>query len=164
MNAVVHTHPEHVVAFSTLGKPLLPLFADATLFDAMPVFDETTDLIINPQRGQSVAACLGSANAMILRNHGLVTCGGSIEEAVYFAIKLDKACRVQLYAEWAGGPKLVGDIADSKAKGAWNRREDLYKNLFRYVCRCWQRARGIQCDPVEQPLDSKQFLPRRPDR
>ena len=80
-----------------------------------------------------------------------------------FALKLDKACRVQLYAEWAGGPKLVGNMADSRAKGAWNRREDLYKNLFNYVCRCFQRSRGIDCQPVEPPMDSRQFLPKQSD-
>lgn len=162
VNAVVHTHPPHVVAFSSLGKPLLAVVSDATIFDTLPVFDETTDLITSPERGRAVAARLGMANALILRNHGIVTCGASIEEAVYYAIKLDKACRVQLYAEWAGGPKLVGDMADNKAKGAWNRREDLYKNLFNYVCRCWQRARGVECEPVD-PLDSREFLPRKPD-
>jgi ribulose-5-phosphate 4-epimerase/fuculose-1-phosphate aldolase len=163
VNAVVHTHPSHVVAFSSLGKPLLAVVSDSTIFDRLPVFDETTDLITSPERGRSVAACLGLENAMILQNHGIVTCGASIEEAVYFALKLDKACRVQLYAEWAGGPKLVGNMADSRAKGAWNRREDLYKNLFNYVCRCFQRSRGIDCQPVEPPMDSRQFLPKQSD-
>ncbi|MDH7798393.1 MULTISPECIES: class II aldolase/adducin family protein [unclassified Beijerinckia] len=147
-NAVIHTHPSHVVAFSSLGKPLLPVVSDATLFEDLPIFDETTDLIIDAARGAAVARRLGKANALILRNHGIVTCGATIEEAVYYAIKLDKACRVQLYAEWAGGPKLIGNSADTKAKGQRNRRQDLYQNLFNYVCRCCDRAEGRKVPPV----------------
>src|ERR1041384_7054086 len=52
VNAVVHTHPIHAVAFSSLGKPLLAAGNDASLFAAgLPGFDETTDLIIDQPRG-----------------------------------------------------------------------------------------------------------------
>ena len=40
----------------------------------------------------------------LMRNHGIVATGRSIEEAVWVAVKLERACRVQLLAEWAGGP------------------------------------------------------------
>jgi L-fuculose-phosphate aldolase len=155
VNAVVHTHPSHVVAFSSLGKPLLPVVSDATIFDELPIFEETTDLIVDAQRGAAVAKCLGRNNALILRNHGIVTCGETIEEAVYYALKLDKACKVQLYAEWAGGPKKVGDAGDSKIKGQRNRRQDLYQNVFNYVCRCWSRSNGEHVAPVCETVVEK---------
>ena len=96
--AVVHTHPPHAVAFSSLGRPLLPVGNDGSIFnDGVPVFSETTDLIIDPARGKAVARCLGDRQALILRNHGIVTAGRSIEEAVWLALKLERACRVQLW-------------------------------------------------------------------
>ena len=92
--AVVHTHPAHAVAFSSLGRPLLPVGNDGSIFRAgVPVFSETTDLIIDPARGKAVARCLGEHQALILRNHGIVTAGRSIEEAVWLALKLERACR-----------------------------------------------------------------------
>lgn len=46
IHAVIHTHPPHAVAFSSLGRPLLPIGnANAVFFDGLPVYSETTDLI-----------------------------------------------------------------------------------------------------------------------
>ena len=56
INCVIHTHPEHVVAFSSLGKPLAAISNDGTMFSAgVPVFSETTDLITDQPRGKAVA-------------------------------------------------------------------------------------------------------------
>lgn len=149
INAVVHTHPVHTVVFSSLGTPLLPLSADATIFGDIKIFDETTDLIISPERGKSVARCLGADNALILQNHGIVTAGASIEEAVYYALKLEQACKIQLYASWAGGPKRYGAPSDSLQRGQRNRREDLFQNVFDYAHRCACRNMGIElCEPI----------------
>ena len=53
--AVVHTHPPNAVAFSSLGRPLLPVGNDGSIFnDGVPVFSETTDLIIDSARGKAV--------------------------------------------------------------------------------------------------------------
>ena len=100
VNCVIHTHPEHAIAFSSLGKPLPPMSNDGTMFSAgVPMFSETTDLIINQERGKAVAKTLGQSNIMILRNHGIVAAGPTIEQAVFIAIKLERACRIQLLAE-----------------------------------------------------------------
>src|SRR5262249_58861820 len=69
--AVIHTHPPHAVAFSSLGRPLLPVGNDGTFFAGLPIFSETTALIVTQGRGQAVARCLGDRAARILRNHGL---------------------------------------------------------------------------------------------
>ena len=136
--AVVHTHPPHAVAFSSLGRPLLPVGNDGAIFCAgVPVFSETTDLIINQARGRAVARCLGDHQALILRNHGIVTAGRSIEEAVWLALKLERACRVQLMAEAAGGAKLLADGEDLTKKSKRANRTDLHTNVFNYLVRRW---------------------------
>jgi len=48
-----------------------------------------------------VAKCLGDKKAALLRNHGLLTVGQTIEEAVGWFYTLDKACQVQLLADAA---------------------------------------------------------------
>jgi L-ribulose-5-phosphate 4-epimerase len=139
VNAVVHTHPTHAVAFSSLGKPLVAVGNDASWFVGnLPIFSETTDLIIDRPRGMAVARCLGPHPALILRNHGIVTAGASIEEAVWIALKLEKACRMQLLAESAGGPKLVVEGDDLAKKAKRSNRGDLHTNVFNYLVRRWR--------------------------
>ena len=144
VHSVVHTHPPHAVAFSSLKRPLLPVGHEGALFcDGLPVFDKTSDLIVSAELGRSVARTLGAANAMLMRNHGLVTAGRSVEEACMTAVLLDKACRVQLLAEAAGGPKVTSPLAEARAK-----RDRLYVPsslglAFRY---CARRARSAGRD------------------
>lgn len=140
VQCVIHSHPMHAVAFSSLGKPLAAVgnsggyFADGRL----PVFSETTDLIVSVERGRAVARCLGGNAALILRNHGIVATGGSIEEAVWTAIKLEKACQLQLLAESAGGPKLLAEGDDLMKKRQRGNRPDLHANTFSYLVRKWR--------------------------
>ena len=134
--AVVHTHPRHAVAFSSLGKPLQAVSHSGAVFHGgLPVFSETTDLITTKPRGEAVAKCLGALDALILRNHGIVTCGRSLEEAVWLALKLEDACRMQLLAESAGGAKLLADKDDARAKGGHMNRAEAHANVFNYVLR-----------------------------
>ena len=138
--AVVHTHAPYAVAFSSLGKPLQAVSNDGAFFaNGLPVFDETTELIITKQRGAAVARKLGPHGALLLRNHGIVTAATSMEQAVWLALKLNQACHMQLMAEWAGGPKLVGDPEQARAKGAYASRPDIHTGVFQYVLR---RCRG----------------------
>jgi ribulose-5-phosphate 4-epimerase/fuculose-1-phosphate aldolase len=135
-NAVVHTHAVYAVVFSSLGKPLVPVSNDAAFFaNGLPVFDETTELIITQARGKAVAKTLGGHGALILRNHGIVTAAPTMEEAVWLALKLNQACHAQLMAQWAGGPKLVGEAKEAKIKGAYANRPDIHTGVFNYVLR-----------------------------
>jgi len=136
VSAVIHTHAAYAVAFSSLGKPLLAVSNDGAFFaNGLPVFSETTELIITAARGKAVARTLGKHGALLLRNHGIVTAAASMEEAVWLALKLNQACHVQLMAEWAGGPKLVGDPEQAKIKGAYASRPDIHAGVFDYVLR-----------------------------
>lgn len=151
VNAVLHTHPEQAIAFSSLGKPLAAMSNDGTMFSAgVPVFSETTDLITDQPRGRAVANCLGSGNVVILRNHGIVTAGRSIEEAVFLAIKLERACRIQMLAEAAGGPKLFVKEEELKAKRTRTNRSDSQGNAFSYLVRRWHLRCG--CEVPKQYL------------
>jgi len=140
VQCVIHSHPMHAVAFSSLDRPLVAVgnssgyFADGRL----PIFSETTDLIISQERGNAVARCLGKNDALILRNHGIVATGGSVEEAVWTAVKLERACQLQLLAEAAGGPKLVAEGEDLGKKRSRGNRPDLHKNTFGYLLRRWR--------------------------
>jgi len=138
IQCVVHTHAPHAVAFSSLGRELVPVSNEAGYFyKKLAVFSETSDLIVTQDRGKAVARCLGENGALILRNHGIVTAGRTIEEAVFLAIKLERACRIQMLAEQAGGPKLFVKAEELAAKRARTNRGDSQGNAFSYLVRRW---------------------------
>ena len=96
--AVIHTHPPVSNAFSSIGAPLRPISHEAAYLvpPDVPRFTETSDLISTPELGKAVARTLGSAPALFLVNHGIVVVGPTVEEAVFKALALDKAARIQL--------------------------------------------------------------------
>jgi L-fuculose-phosphate aldolase len=98
VGGVVHTHPVPATVFASLGVPLRPILHEGTNFvpPDVPRFNETTDLIVTPELGKAVARTLGDRPALFLVNHGIVTAGASIEEAVVNALLLDKIARAQL--------------------------------------------------------------------
>lgn len=148
IQAVVHTHPPHAVAFSSLCKPLLAIGHEGAMFcDGLPVFDRTSDLIVSPDLGRAVAACLDGHNALLLRNHGIVTAGRSVEEAVMMAVLLEKACKVQLLAEQAGGPNASTSPEEARIK-----RDRIYapaslQAAFDYCVRRHNARHHIGCAP-----------------
>ena len=123
VGAVVHTHPVPATVFSSLGVPLRPIMHEGTNFvpPDVPRFDETTDLIVTPELGRAVARTLGARPALFLVNHGIVTAGGTIEEAVVNALLLDKIARAQLMVP-GGVPRVwtSDDEALVKRKRIYN--------------------------------------------
>jgi len=117
VNCVVHTHPPYATAFSSLGKPLLPVGHEASLFiDGLPVYSDTSDLIREKHRGADLAKVLGPHNAVLMRNHGITTCGKTIGEGVMTALILEKACQIQMIALQLGGPTYWTDAEEARIK------------------------------------------------
>lgn len=104
VNAVVHTHAPHAVAFDALAVPLLPISHDGPLFVPPDIarFSQTADLIQTLELGDDIADAIAGRNALLLRNHGIVTVGQNVAEAVLTAVFLERACQQQLLAMSAG--------------------------------------------------------------
>jgi L-fuculose-phosphate aldolase len=136
INCVVHTHPPHAVAFGSLGKSLLPVGHEGSLFsDGLPTFSETTDLIVTPERGEALARVLGGANAALLQNHGIVAAGESLAKAVMTAVILERACRVQLLAETGGGAQAWTEPREASIKKDRIYSHEAIQHAFDYYVR-----------------------------
>jgi len=124
VNSVVHTHAAAVNAFASLEHDLHPISHDGVPFayPQIPRFTETGALIATPRLGQSLAAALGDANAILLPNHGAVTVGADAPTAVMLSVLLEKACRTELLAASAGGPARWSDADETRFKRdqVWN--------------------------------------------
>ena len=102
---VLHTHPPYAIALSASGAPLKCLSQPSALFyGALGMYDDTINLIRTPEMGARVAQVLGSGRAALLKNHGVVIAGSSIEEVVVSALMLENAAKIQMIVEAAGNP------------------------------------------------------------
>ena len=108
--AIAHAHTVYGRAWSTLSRPLDPIIQESCAFyDDHIVFEDYKGLVLERDEGEQIAAKLGNRRAAILRHHGLLTVGRSVEEAVWWFVTMDRACQVQLMAEAAGEPKIMDD-------------------------------------------------------
>lgn len=106
VGCVVHTHAASTTAFAALDRPLRPISHDGALFvpPDLARFTGTSALIRTKALGEQLAAELGGRNALLLPGHGVVVVGCDVPTAVMTAVLLDRACRLQLEVEAAGGP------------------------------------------------------------
>lgn len=103
VKAAAHTHSTHGRAFSALGKLLDPITQDSCAFyEDHGLFDDFTGVVLEVEEGERIGAALGSNKAVILRNHGLLTVGESVDSAAWWFITMERTCQVQLLAEAAG--------------------------------------------------------------
>ena len=101
-NCVIHTHPFFATIVGSTGANINPISNAGAFFSDIPIFSETTQLITTPESGKSVAKCLNGHIALLLRNHGVVIRGRSIEEATVYALLLEKAAKFHVMAAQLG--------------------------------------------------------------
>ncbi len=106
--AAAHSHSIYGKSWSTLGRPLDPITQDVCAFyEDHGVFDDYTGVVLDLEEGKRIAHALGDNKAAILRNHGLLTVGHSVDEAAWWFITMERSCQAQLLAESAGKPILI---------------------------------------------------------
>jgi L-ribulose-5-phosphate 4-epimerase len=100
--AVVHSHPLHSVVFSITGKPILPVSVHGAIFaDGVPVFAHVGH-VNTRELGDGLARALGRRRAALIKMHGAVIVGASVEEAFVAALQLEENAEKQLLAEATG--------------------------------------------------------------
>ncbi len=106
--AAAHSHSLHGKAWSSLGRPLDPITQDSCAFyEDHSLFADFTGVVYQTSEGARIAQTLAQYKAVILRNHGLLTVGHSVDEAVWWFITMDRSCHAQLLAEAAGDPVKI---------------------------------------------------------
>jgi ribulose-5-phosphate 4-epimerase/fuculose-1-phosphate aldolase len=136
---VVHVHPLFSTAFSSVRLEMKPLTQDGTAFPQGITTFEDPSLITRKEQGEALAQALGESKGILLRNHGIVTVGGSIEEACLNALFLERALKIQFFAS------LFGKVEPIPEKTAWDmfrtviqnpkRSEDIWNYLVRKLKR-----------------------------
>jgi len=115
--AIVHTHSPFVVALSTVLDELPAVhYAMADLGGIVRVAPYTR--FGTPQLAANAVAALAGRSAVILRNHGALTCGPDLARAYDRAVTLEWLARVYWYARLAGTPQTLSEAALTEVSDA----------------------------------------------
>jgi ribulose-5-phosphate 4-epimerase/fuculose-1-phosphate aldolase len=107
---VAHSHSVYGKTWSSLGRLLDPITQDVCAFyEDHALFDDFTGVVYDVEEGRRLSQSLGQNKAVILRNHGLLTVGQTVDEAVWWFITMERSCQAQLMAEAAGKPIKIED-------------------------------------------------------
>lgn len=112
INAACHAHSVAGKAWSAFGKPVDIINQDScTFFNIQRVYESFGGVVLEAEEGERLAEALGDdGRVAILQNHGLLTSGGTVDEAAYLFTSLERTCEVQLMVESAKLPKkFIGD-------------------------------------------------------
>jgi ribulose-5-phosphate 4-epimerase/fuculose-1-phosphate aldolase len=105
-HCVIHLHTLEGVAVSCQKRGLLAI-SQQSLYPMMGLaYHDYEGVALNPEEKVRLVRDLGANNSMILRNHGLLTCGPTVADAFLYMYILQKACEVQVRAQ-AGGGELI---------------------------------------------------------
>jgi len=137
--AAAHAHSVYGKTWSSLGRLLDPITQDVCAFYAdHSLFDDYTGVVLDLEEGKRIAHALGEAKAVILRNHGLLTVGHSVDEAAWWFITMERSCQAQLMAEAAGTPVLIDRENAERTAGqvgmhaaGWLSFQPLYARIVR---------------------------------
>jgi ribulose-5-phosphate 4-epimerase/fuculose-1-phosphate aldolase len=135
VRAVVHAHPPAVVAADLAGLPLRPIVgaynipASRMAMEGIPTYERSV-LVNSPELGAELAEALGDRPACVMRGHGIVTVGVSVQQAVSRAVAIDALARITLQASIGGTapePMPAADIETLPDLGSSFNDEQLWR-------------------------------------
>jgi L-fuculose-phosphate aldolase len=106
----------------------------------VPRYTRTGELIVSPEMGADVARSMAAGPACLLVNHGIVTAGASVREAVIRAVLLENAARQQMLTETFGGAARSSPDDEALRKRATVWSEGQVAAMWAYLGRRLNRA------------------------
>jgi ribulose-5-phosphate 4-epimerase/fuculose-1-phosphate aldolase len=145
VRAVVHSHSPSVIPFGLVGVPMRAMFHNAAFIAAgVPVFDirlkfGATDMLVgNGAKGAALADVMGKHDIVLMRAHGAVACGPTLQSAVFRAVYTEVNARIQHWTAALGGGAPIaaldgdeGRLADAVNEVAGRRAWDLWRSQVR---------------------------------
>lgn len=145
INSIVHSHSPSVIPFGLVDKKVRAMFHNAAFLAAgVPVFDISqkfgaTDMLVSDcPKGIAFAEVLGDKDIALMRAHGSVACGPSLQMSVFRAVFTEVNARVQHWtmALSDGMPIAAldeeeGRLADGPNQGACLRAWELWRRQVR---------------------------------
>lgn len=116
VNVIIHNHSYEVIPFASTGTPLrpvthtcAPIGGNIPVWDMRDKFGENNHLVVTMEQGRDLAAALGEGTIALMKRHGCVVTGATVEETVMKAIYLQVNAKLQLQAMQIGEPDYLTD-------------------------------------------------------
>lgn len=110
VNCAAHSHSFYGKTWCCLGRNISMLSQDSCAFyNDVAMYRQFNGAVLAKEEGEHIAAALGKKKAALLQNHGLLTCGETVEAAAFWFYALEKCCHSQLLAEAAGTPVPIDE-------------------------------------------------------
>ncbi|MEZ3177486.1 class II aldolase/adducin family protein [Streptomyces pimonensis] len=137
--AVAHCHSVHGRAPAALGGLLDPITQESCAFyEDHALYDAYSGVTADAGEGRRIAGVLGSREAPVLRTHGLLTVGDSVDAAAWWFVTMERSCQVQLTAKAAGRPVPIDHrqaVATREQLGgdlvAWINYQPMWQDISR---------------------------------
>jgi ribulose-5-phosphate 4-epimerase/fuculose-1-phosphate aldolase len=108
VHCAVHVHSPAGAAFSALGRQLEPLDQVAcSFYEDHAVYHEYEGVVIDSTLANAMIEALGTKRALVLVNHGLLTCAATVEQALVDMLDLERSCALHLQVYATGQPPTV---------------------------------------------------------
>lgn len=148
ISAVYHLHTSASIAVGASAKGLLPISQWALHFYEQVAYGTYDSLIVDEDtQGKKLLAELGDKKVMLMRNHGLLTCGQTLHEALFYIHHLENACRVQAFSQVPDGGWVLPphEVCQQSCKDLLSFEKDLGKRDWdAYVRRMVRMGYGVE--------------------
>jgi ribulose-5-phosphate 4-epimerase/fuculose-1-phosphate aldolase len=106
IKAIVHSHSPSIIPFGVTKVPLRPIYHMSSFLGAgVPIFEirntggPATDMLIrDPELGAALAKSIGKSAVVLMRGHGNVVVGDSVQQVVFRAIYTEVNAKLQAEA------------------------------------------------------------------
>ena len=112
---VLHTHTRAGVGVSALRDGLLPISQQSMVIRGSLAYHDYEGIALRDAEKPRLQADLGTANYLVLRNHGLLTVGSSVPDAFLSMYILESACQIQIAAQAGGALTMVDESIQATA-------------------------------------------------
>jgi ribulose-5-phosphate 4-epimerase/fuculose-1-phosphate aldolase len=113
VNAAVHCHASTCVGMSLADKPVSCVHVQSSRFGrGVPIYPRPI-YILDDSEGADIASALGNARAMMIKGHGIVTVGATIDEACFNAVYMERTAKIMATAHLFGFRGVPADFIDT---------------------------------------------------
>ena len=124
IKAIVHSHSPSIIPFGVTNVPLRPIYHMSSFLGAgVPIFEireaggPATDMLIRtPELGTALASRIGTSAVVLMRGHGNVVFGASVQQVVFRAIYTEINAKLEAEALRLGVEEIDLALAEEAAK------------------------------------------------
>jgi len=130
VNAAVHCHASMCVALSLADVPIDWIHMQSSRFKGgTPIFPRQI-YILDESEGAALAGALGDASAIMIKGHGIVTVGATIDEACMNALYMERTAKIMAIARLHGyqgpTPESIQNLTGSREKLFRRPRDEMF--------------------------------------